>query len=64
MKRALLLTLVLAGVMVGGLFAFSSWKTGSEYSLLRIKEALRSGREPTATGCLVVLGLYLTASLS
>ena len=42
MKKALLLTLVLAGVMVGGVFAFSSWKTSPEYSLLRIKEALEA----------------------
>jgi hypothetical protein len=42
MKKALLLTLVLAGVMVGGLFAFSSWKTIPEYSLLKIKEALEA----------------------
>ena len=42
MKKALLLTLVLAGVMVGGLFAFNSWKTSPEYSLLRIQEALEA----------------------
>lgn len=39
MKKTLLLILVLAGVLVGGVFAFSSWKTSPEYSLLRIKEA-------------------------
>ena len=39
MKKTLLLTLALAGVMVGGLFAFNSWKTSPEYSLLRIREA-------------------------
>jgi len=42
MNKALLLTLVLAGVMVGGLFAVSSWKTSPEYSLLRIKVALEA----------------------
>ena len=39
MKKALLLVLVFAGVLVGGVFAFRSWKTSPEYSLLRIKEA-------------------------
>ena len=42
MKKTLLLTLALAGVMVGGLFAFNLWKTSPEYSLLRIKEALEA----------------------
>ncbi len=48
MKKALLLTLVLAGVMVSGLSVFTSWKTSSECSLLRIKEASRTGREPVS----------------
>ena len=42
MKKVLLLTLVLIGVIVGGLFAFNSWKTSPEYSLLRIQEALEA----------------------